>query len=453
MADVLRFVPGDLVVWMSDNAPHKVTKSLPGRVQLDGKTWVRNIDELIPTAVIPDKPRADHSRKKRLPSWEYIEIMAGLGYTFSMSALDNRIHVNAEPIDDPLAETIKTDMRDLGHVCSNVIESAWIKEARSNLFHPIKDYLDALEWDKQDHIGNMTMHFSDVDNAFPVFFRKWIIGAVAKVYQRAQNPMLVLDGAQNIGKSYFARWLCSSRAKFFIEAPIRPDNKDDLLQLATAWIWEVGEMGSTMRKADREALKHFLTMRDVTVRPPYGKYSMNKPALASFIGTLNNESGFLNDPTGSRRFLSVSITDIDQAYAEKINPDQIWAQALTLYRSGEGWTLSESASEMSKVINGRYEVEDPLESLIPMIFDIDSTKTEDEYWQLPTSTILGHLHAAGWHMSFPRGESMAVAAVLKRLGAKKPDNKIKDPKTSKQVRGYSGIRLYQSSQNQPFNQP
>ena len=122
------------------------------------------------------------------------------------------------------------------------------------------------------------------------------MGAVARAYQKTQSRLLILDGEQGIGKSHFVRWLAApvKRDDLYIEGPINPDDKDSLVRLMTVWLWEVAELGGTTRKSDREALKHFLSQEQVTVRRPYGRYDLVKPALSAFIGTVNNEAGILN---------------------------------------------------------------------------------------------------------------------------------------------------------------
>lgn len=429
---------GDTVLLIGDGSIHTISRLNHHKVQVDNAKWY-NANQLQLAMGKPAKSLPSHKDRPRLPSAMYIEIMEGLGYNFSMSDLDDRIHVNADPITDVIAETIKTDMRDRGHIHTNVIESAWIAEAGKNKFHIVKDYLNTLVWDKQEHIAALSMKFDDKDNAFSVLFRRWMIGAVAKCFEAAQNPMLVLDGVQNLGKSYFSRWLCSPLPAMYIEAPINPDNKDDQLRLANKWIWEAGELGSTIRRADRESLKRFLTIEQVTVRPPYHHYDIVKPALASFIGTINNDGGFLDDPTGSRRFLSLSLTAIDWSYTD-IDINQLWAEAMNAYRAGEPWQLEREEQTLSQEINKRYEVQDPLEDMILDLFKIDPEKTEDDKWWVSTLDILEVLHTHGWRLRTPRGEAMALSSTLQKLGVVKPANKIIIPPSDEQVRGYMGIQ-------------
>ena len=153
-------------------------------------------------------------------------------------------------------------------------------------------------------------------------------------------------------------------------------------------------------------------MRQVTVRKPYGQHDLVKPAMASFIGTVNNEAGVLSDPTGSRRFMSMHVLGIDWSYAE-MDVNQVWAQAVALYRSGEPWELQGEENEQAQEANEDYEVEDPLIGYFHRCFKI--TKNTND--QVPTCDILDRLHASGWRgLPNPRAEAMAVGSTLKSLG-------------------------------------
>ena len=129
-----------------------------------------------------------------------------------------------------------------------------------------------------------------------------MVGTVAKVYEQARNPMLVLAGPQDIGKSYFVKWLCSPLPGHFMKQAINPDDKDSELRLTDTFIWEVDELPNTTTRQNSEALKSFLTMPFIKRRAAYGRYLTYKPAITLFVGTANFDgAGFLNDPTGTTR--------------------------------------------------------------------------------------------------------------------------------------------------------
>jgi len=271
---------------------------------------------------------------------------------------------------------------------------------------------------------------------FGIYLRRWLIGAVARVYIKTQNPMLVMDGKQGIGKSYFARWLVNDLNNFN-EGMIQPDNKDDQVRLLTTWIWEVKELGATLRKSDMEALKSFLTLESVRVRKPYGHYDIIKQAITSFIGTINNIEGFLADPTGSRRFNISHILSIDWAYKDTIDRDQIWAEARAAYLSREPWMLTSDEQKIHAEVNEEYALTDPVEDALPVYFDIDP---DHQDWWTPTSEIVRILEnqytGAALRMGSSRATAMAVARALLKMGCQKGDKKTAKTTT----RGYFGIK-------------
>jgi len=433
---------GDTVLHPDTHKLLKIERILHNKARLDDNSWHR-LDDLqqaqdVPTGLPPQK-------MPRLKAKEYIDILSSLGYEFSLNQMDDQVYVNGQMISDVSAATIRSKMSDLGHVRFNIIEDAYTREAQRRPFHPVTDYLSGLKWNGQSNILALCDKFEDVDGMLPMFLRRWLIGSVAKAYTGAQNPMLVLDGPQGIGKSQFAKWLCPLPG-MYIDSAIHPDNKDSLISLMTRWIWAVGELGNTTRRADRDALKSFLTMQQVTVRAPYGKHFIVKPALASFIGTINADgSGLLDDATGTRRYVITELKRIDWSYTT-LDIDQIWAEAVAAYSAGESWLLDTVENDEADNIKGRYVIQDPLEDWILKFFEIDPTRAD---WILPTTDIIDALHLAGWRISSgPKAESMAISAAMKTLEAIKPKNKIMW--NGAQVRGYAGIKWRSGAQN---NQP
>lgn len=368
---------------------------------------------------------------------DYIDALASLGYTFRMNTCNDLVEVNGRALSDALAAKMRSQMRDLNYRQVNVLQDAWTAHAHDNRYHPIRDFLGGLTWDGQEHIERLCSCFRDKHGVFYVFLRRWLVGAVARAFEPngCQNRMLVLDGAQGIGKSYFVRWLASplKRPGLFIEGPIAPDDKDSQIRLITAWIWEVSELGSTTRRSDREALKYFLSMQQVTVRKPYGHNDLVKPALSSFIGTVNDVAGFLDDPTGYRRFMAANLTGIDWAYAKEIDPAQVWAQAKTLYDSGERWELGKEESERARQINLTYEVDDPLQDIFLRCYKVTGEPADF----VATVDIRDTLNGHGWRMNSPRGETMAIAAMLKGMGLEKVQHRNQG---GDRERGYCGIK-------------
>lgn len=375
---------------------------------------------------------------------EYIAVLEGKGYTFRLNELTQIVEVNHAPITDAMAATIRADMRDAGYKNMKAVEDAYLAHAQRNGFHPIRDYFNGLQWDGGRHIAHLAAHFTD---SGPVFedgstwfhraLRRWLIGYVAKVFEHKQLPMLVLEGAQRAGKSFFVGWLGSILPEYCVEGPINPDDKDSLLRLASSFLWEVSELGATVRRSDVEALKSFVTLQHVTVRRPYGRFDLRLPATAGLIGTINDSGGFLNDSTGTRRALIVPVTSIDWQYSQSVDVIQVWAEAVAAYRAGEAATLTAGEREAQARVNESFEIPDPVADVIEARFDIDQSRAD---WFTPSSDILETVDTALRGTS--DGHSKRIAAYLKRRGVEQGRAYV----GGKRTRGYFGIARSASPQ-------
>lgn len=352
----------------------------------------------------------------RLSSIEYVNLLQFLGFTFRLNDLTDTVEVNGKPITDVIRAVIDTKMADMGLYHRVEIENAYIAYAYENRYNPIKEYLETLQWDGVARIEHLASHLhEDGEKVAPIFLKRWMIGAVAKVLDRKQNMMLVLSGAQNGGKSTFARWICPL-SDYFLESPINPDDKDDQIRLMSKFVWEVGELGSTTRKADVEALKAFITRDMVQVRKSYGKYDTVKPATASMIGTVNDDgAGFLVDTTGNRRFMVIAIESIDFSYTD-LDINQLWAEAVALYRNGESYRLTPDELALQTRINSQFEVADPMEDVI------NEHYIADPKGFVLASELLDKVKENGSFGATDKAVSMALSKTLTKMGYKKHSN-------------------------------
>ena len=366
----------------------------------------------------------------------YMQILRHFGYDFRFNICTHKIEVNGIEINDFVEAEIATKVRWAGVKEVNAAEDVYKAYAYKHRYHPIQNYLERLKWDGNEHIEKLTGFFVDQKKMFPDFFRRWLIGAVAKAYQPVRTRVLVLDGAQDIGKSRFVSWLAAPLVKYFQEGPISPDNKDHKLLMLWKWIWEVPEWGTVARRADREALKAFLTQQQINERRAYGKYETSGAAITSFIATVNDEMGLYNDPTGSTRFMTCYITDIDwRGYTREIDADQVWAQAYQLYINGESHELDKAERAVADEINKSYQVMDLVEETINQLFDIDPTNRR--YWT-SSLDILNLLKTKGDLKAGIEIDVRKLASALTRMGLEKP---VQRSVAGVNVRGYYGIQI------------
>jgi predicted P-loop ATPase len=340
-------------------------------------------------------------KQSQLTLMDYKDVFKHIGYEFALNLLNDEIYVNKEPMTNVYFNVINGKLVSLGLTKRQDSKEKIYEIAFENRYNPIKVYLNGLIWDKQDSISLLSSHFEEKDNLFPNYFKKWVVGAVARIFEPTDNKALILNGKQNIGKSFFARWIGKAclNGQHFVSADLDPNDKDTLLRMTNRWVWEIEEMGGVAGKTSMGSIKSILTKEDVTERGAYKEFETNKRAITSFIGTFNNSSGFLNDPTGSRRFAVCTIEKINHEYSKKLNPDQVWAQAYELYKSKEfNWKFTKEEEIESETNNNKYTINDPLEDLINEIFVFDENqsilvnrfreKTESSGWKEPAAKFM-----------------------------------------------------------------
>ena len=437
-----------------------IREAIEGTTDTYGTRVAAHNDEHNEANIMPTQRKGGDKGERKAPTQaDIMDALTKIGYSFRTNELDDTVEVNGQPISDGIAATIRAQMRDRGFASMKAVEDAYAATAHTNRFHPVKQYLEGLKWDGESHLLKLASFIDDAHEpirypdgttapVFPVYLSRWLIGAVAKVYEggqgnlHAQNGTLVLDGGQGLGKSSFALWLGSPLPHLTCEEAVNPDSTEHVRWLASKWIWEIPELGNVARKQDREALKAFLSRQECTFRVPYARHAVTKPALASFIGTVNNEVGFFTDPTGNRRFLTVKLTRLDWRYADKVDVHQLWAEAFHRYQQGKAngtrpWELTATERTTRDSLNETFEVEDAYATHIVRLYEV--VKGEDAKSSFAYAfELVEALKQAGLREGNDRAMFTRVGVACRRLGL---EQKKKRPEGSNvPVSGYYGLR-------------
>lgn len=223
---------------------------------------------------------------------------------------------------------------------------AVITVARRHRRHPIRQYLQALKWDGEARLDRMFVDlFGAEDRTYNIqAARCFMVSAVSRIlWFDPKQPfvgskvdfMLVLEGLQGKKKTTSMQSLFGS--SWYVETLESPAGKDFYQVILGCWGVEIAEMDS-FNKADVTAVKGAITRLVDKYRAPYERVPRSYRRECVFVGT-TNESEYLRDHTGGRRFLPVRVRDDGQINIDALREarDQLWAEAVHLFNQGVQW--------------------------------------------------------------------------------------------------------------------
>ncbi|MCT4686064.1 virulence-associated E family protein [Vallitalea sp.] len=250
-----------------------------------------------------------------------------------------------------------------GNFSKTKIDDAVSNVTQDNAFHPIRDYLDKLKWDGEKRLDTLLIDYLGAEDSAYIraVTRKSIVACVARVRHPGCkfDYVLTLVGKQGIGKSTILKKLGQ---EWFSDSFTTVQGKEATEQIQGYWLIEMGELAG-LRKAETEQIKHFISKQTDIFRVAYGRRTGEFPRQCVFFGTTNN-TDFLNDVTGNRRFWPVStfITEPEKNMFKDLDQyeiDQIWAEAQEYYNKKEPLYLSaEIEAEARKVQEKHSKVDD-----------------------------------------------------------------------------------------------
>ena len=175
--------------------------------------------------------------------------------------------------------------------------------------NPVKDYFENLfPWDEEtDYIEELcnTVRCKNTEQ-WTSYLKKWLVGVVANVFieeRCANHTMLVLTGSQGKFKTTWLENLCpKTLTNYLYTGKLNLESKDSLTLIAENLFINIDDQLKQLHKKDENELKNLITINYVKYRRPYDPIITEYPHLCSFMGSVNGNE-FLNDPTGSRRFL------------------------------------------------------------------------------------------------------------------------------------------------------
>ena len=226
-----------------------------------------------------------------------------------------------------------------------MIEEALHNVANRNSYHPVRNFLNGLEWDGQERVRYALHHFLGADTSDYTYelLKFFMLGAISRAFKPGIkfDYILCLIGDQGAGKSSFFRLLA-------VEDDCFTDDLKDLEsnrvyeKLQGHWIIELSEMLAANNAKSIEATKSFLSRQNETYRTPYERYPKDRPRQCVFAGTTNKVSFLPHDRTGNRRFLPIECIEneaevfiLDNERKSRAYIRQMWAEVMEIYRAGK----------------------------------------------------------------------------------------------------------------------
>lgn len=277
---------------------------------------------------------------------------------------------------------------DVVHVCcalelegmaasKDVVWDAIILSAKQNKFNPAQDYINALKWDQKPRLKTWLSYYLGAEKQNPDYLAScgtmWLVAGVARIMQPGCkfDHMLILEGDQDIGKSTALRILSTfGGVEYFTDRITfsKLNDKDTMMMLQGKVIVEFSELANLNNK-DFNEVKQWITLLCDEARKPWDRRPTQRPRQFILAGS-TNDSSWLRDPSGGRRFWPVQCTkiDIDALIHDR---EQLWAEAVHLYKRGFKFYIEEKDP-----IKIEYKVQQAL-------------RMEEDIWTLPIMHWIG----------------------------------------------------------------
>ena len=336
-------------------------------------------------------------------SLRFNEITSRVEYEFPADNTDGH---RFTPVNDRIVNSLWSQMSTITRVniqdMYRVIESDYVP-----VFNPFKEYLNHLNKPgDQDYIHELAQSVrvkggEQEQMLWHLYLKKWLVGMVASWISDdvVNNVILVLIGEQGAYKTTWFNYLLPPPLKqyFYTKTNANRMSKDDILTLAQYALVCCEEL-DTMRPAELNQLKAAVTMPSIDERAAYAHYHEHRKHIASFCGTGNNTQ-FLSDPTGNRRWLPFEVESIVSPRDHPFHYEGIYSQALALYKSGfQYWFTKEEIQELNRH-NHQFETPRLEHELV------------DLYFRKPTDSELGEF------MSVARALQMISNGISQKLSA------------------------------------
>lgn len=364
----------------------------------------------------------DTDEEEEKPSFiDRLETFLNYRYSFRYNVVSGKLEYKAtkatlwKPVTDfvensILREILKAKVKCNINTLRNLLRSDYCEQ-----FDPFKDYFDNLpnNEDETDYITELANTITTTkQDLWQVCFKKWFVAMVACVTndKAINQTVIVFSGKQGVGKTTWIEKLIPKPLKdYMFSGTINPNNKDTLIHLAECMLINLDEL-ENLNRTEIGTLKELITKTHIRMRKAYGHNNETLPRRASFAGSVNTAQ-FLNDTTGSRRFLCFEVEHIE--YTHNIDINSAYAQARQLYKDGFRYWFNQEEIKEINLNNEQYQIRSPEEELLLTWFELADRDTANNF--LNTTQIATKL-AERAKLNITDGTVMKLGKALKKHG-------------------------------------
>ncbi len=263
------------------------------------------------------------------------------------------------------------------------------KISLTNKINTWRDWIESKKWDginRLEEFYNTLDVLPEYRNIRNIYLRKWLLQMIHSTclnddnHPKMARMVLTFQGHSSIGKTSWVAALAPDKMYDYAATGIILDaNKDtNIKKCIEHVIVELGEIASTYRKSDIDALKNFISSHTDIIDIKYIARAEKFRRMTVFCATVN-EMNFLQDQTGNTRFLCLPVLNCNAFH--NIDLQQLYVQLLEYAISNptEEYNLSPEEREIQTMLNYEMESISPLEESLIAIFDMQNPNHDKKH--------------------------------------------------------------------------
>jgi hypothetical protein len=340
---------------------------------LNAQTIANNLEKFEGIKVAPETiekiSASSQSSSDQLDEVSQMELYLRSNFNLKRNEISMLIENNGETLQEEdlntmFLEAVKVMPKAKDNIFNKLMHSNFIQK-----YNPIFDYIN-----EHKHLqpnGNISKISSAINTQDPAyceyFLTKWLVGMIAKLHGDNCPLMLIFQGPQNAGKTYFERNILPSKLNSYV-GEVSPGMKDvDFYLLISQKLIIIDDECGGKSKKDEQHQKALLDKQRFDVRKPYGKGNVTVPSLAMMCGN-TNERDILTDLTGNRRYIIIDFQSYDWELYNSVDKTELLIECYNLYKSGYSYKLSKEDIIYLNKYDHRYTTPSSARELIQKYF-------------------------------------------------------------------------------------